>query len=120
MFKVTRILVDEKLDSYFEEHWISAPESKHLGEYSNSLKAENLFFRHSLKSTYDFHAAPNKQFIIYLSGKAEISSSNGISKIFKAGDILLVEDTFGNGHKSSILEEGDALIITLADDFFLA
>jgi hypothetical protein len=110
--KITRILVDTNLDSYFEESEIPTNNLKYLGKYSDAHKVQDLYFRNSIEEVYDFHPAPQKQYIIYLSGKAEITTSKGETKTFIAGDILSVEDNYGKGHKSSIIEEGKALIIT--------
>ncbi len=110
---VTKILVDQNLDSYFEDEEVATNDLKILGRYSEAYKVSNMYFRNSIEGVYDFHLAPQKQYIIYLSGKTEITTSRGLTKIFKAGDILLVEDIYGKGHKSTILEDGQALIITV-------
>jgi hypothetical protein len=110
--KITELLVDENLDSYFKEVTIPTTQLTELGNYSSAFKVNDMFFRNSLKGILDFHPAPQKQYIIYLSGKVEITTSKGITKTFKAGDILLANDISGKGHKSHILEEGTALILT--------
>ncbi len=71
-----------------------------------------LLFRHSLKhNSYDWHCAPQKQFIIYLSSQVKIEASGGESKIFKGGEILLANDLTGKGHISTVIEDGEAIII---------
>ena len=49
--------------------------------------------------------APQKQFIILLDGEIEIETSLGVKRRFKAGDVLLVEDVEGKGHKTRNLRE---------------
>lgn len=46
----------------------------------------------------DWHPAPQRQFVIILSGALEIGFEDGSKKVFKAGDARLVEDTTGKGH----------------------
>lgn len=48
----------------------------------------------------DWHPAPRRQFIIWLSGQTEIAVSDGEVRILKPGDVLLLEDTTGKGHAS--------------------
>ena len=111
--KITRILVNSNQDSYFEDSKVETNDLRPLGRYSSAYPVKDLYFRQSLKGTYDFHPAPQKQYIIYLSGEVEITTSTGRTKTFNAGDVLLVEDTYGKGHKSTILKDGRALVITM-------
>jgi quercetin dioxygenase-like cupin family protein len=48
----------------------------------------------------DWHPAPKRQFFIYIAGEAEIEASDGEVRRIGAGDILLVEDITGKGHRS--------------------
>jgi uncharacterized cupin superfamily protein len=48
----------------------------------------------------DLHPAPARQFMILLSGEMEIEASDGHKLNMKPGDILLLEDTLGKGHRS--------------------
>jgi hypothetical protein len=43
-----------------------------------------------------------KQYIIILDGEIEIEVSDGIKRTFCGGDILLVEDVEGRGHKTRV------------------
>ena len=46
----------------------------------------------------DWHPAPMRQFMIWLSGEAEIQVSDGEVRRFKPGSLLLMENTVGKGH----------------------
>ncbi len=46
------------------------------------------------------HVAPHKQYVVILSGELEITTGQNETRRFKAGDILLAEDTTGHGHKT--------------------
>jgi uncharacterized cupin superfamily protein len=72
-----------------------------LGAVSLPLETKTLVFREN-KADYnwDFHNAPAKQFIVLLDGEIEITTSLGEVRRFTGGDVLLVEDTTGYGHKT--------------------
>jgi hypothetical protein len=53
---------------------------------------------------YDFHHAPQRQYIVLLDGGIEIETSLGEMRQFQTGEILLVEDTAGKGHRTRNLE----------------
>jgi hypothetical protein len=46
----------------------------------------------------DWHPAPQRQFVIILSGQLEIGFEDGTKKVFGPGDARLVEDTTGTLH----------------------
>lgn len=105
MFSITRIYSDGNGDSHFEEKNIPLKENGEIGFLSEMLPASGLIFREVLPSyDYDFHNAPQKQYIILLDGAIEIETSLGDKRIFKGGDILLMEDVEGKGHKTRNLE----------------
>jgi hypothetical protein len=76
-----------------------------VGQLSDVLPAIGVIFR-EVEPSYDwnFHVAPQKQYIVLLDGKIEIETSLGERRIFKAEDVLLVEDTTGKGHKTRNLK----------------
>lgn len=72
-----------------------------IGSLSEKIPVKDIIFREVLPSyDYDFHNAPQKQYIILLDGEIEIETSLGDVRRFRAGDVLLVEDTTGKGHKT--------------------
>jgi hypothetical protein len=48
----------------------------------------------------EWHNAPARQFVITLSGTTEIEASDGEVRRFGPGEVLLVEDTSGKGHRT--------------------
>jgi hypothetical protein len=46
----------------------------------------------------DWHPAPQRQFVIILSGHLQIGFEDGTTKVFGPGDARLVEDITGKGH----------------------
>ena len=101
MFQLTRIYSDSNGDSHFEDVMIPLHEGGTIGLLSELIPVAGLIFR-EVEPTYDydFHTAPQKQYIILLDGEIEIETSLGDKRIFKAGEVLLVEDTEGKGHKT--------------------
>jgi quercetin dioxygenase-like cupin family protein len=58
----------------------------------------------------DWHPAPQRQFVIIISGRLRIGFEDGSTRDFGPGDIRLVEDTTGKGHTTIAL--GDEPCIT--------
>jgi oxalate decarboxylase/phosphoglucose isomerase-like protein (cupin superfamily) len=48
----------------------------------------------------DWHPAPRRQYIIHLDGDVEVTASDGETRIITAGEIALVEDLTGKGHRT--------------------
>lgn len=66
----------------------------------------------------EWHPAPKRQFVFYLSGTIEAEVSDGEVRQFGPGSITLVEDTYGKGHKSRAIgnEKVICVIVQLEDD----
>ncbi|MEZ4522166.1 MAG: hypothetical protein R3A46_11070 [Thermomicrobiales bacterium] len=58
----------------------------------------------------DWHPAPRRQIAIILSGGIEMESSDGKVRRLLAGDILLAEDTHGEGHRNRSID-GQKLVV---------
>ncbi|WP_312901332.1 hypothetical protein [Chryseobacterium taichungense] len=104
--KVTKIFSDEKGESHFEDLEIPLVDQGEIGFLSEDVEVKKLQFRKvSADYDYDFHHAPQKQYIILLDGGVEIETSLGEIRQFQTGEILLVEDITGKGHKTKNLEK---------------
>ena len=105
MFNVTRIYSDSDGNSHFEDIEIPLTDAGNIGKLSAGLAAKEIIFREVAPSyDWNFHTAPQKQYIILLDGEIEIETSLGEKRTFKAGEVLLVEDTTGKGHKTRNLQ----------------
>lgn len=101
MFKITKILTDDNGDSFFEEETVPLSNAGEIGRLSKKIPAGNIIFREvDALYDWDFHNAPQKQFILLLDGEIEIETSLGEKRYFKAGDVILAEDVTGKGHKT--------------------
>lgn len=116
MFKITKVYSDEVGESHFEDLEIILKDEGEIGFLSDKIPVNEVVFR-QVKPTYDydFHNAPQRQYIILLDGEIEIETSLGEIRRFKGGDILLMEDTEGKGHKTRNLQsiERKSIFITL-------
>jgi quercetin dioxygenase-like cupin family protein len=56
------------------------------------------------------HRAPARLLHILITGSWTMQASDGETRHFKAGDVILVEDTTGKGHLTSITSEGATLV----------
>lgn len=116
MMTVTRIYSDAAGDSRFETVSIPLHPAGMVGMLSEPVQTGNLIFR-EVSATYDwdFHPAPQRQYIVLLDGEIEIETSTGEKRIFRGGEILLVEDTSGKGHRTRNIQQHTrkSLFITL-------
>ncbi|WP_160138528.1 hypothetical protein [Chryseobacterium sp. c4a] len=102
---ITRIFSDEKGETHFENIEIPLVDQGDIGFLSETIEVNALQFRQvSASYDYDFHCAPQKQYIVLLDGGVEIETSLGEKRKFKTGEILLVEDITGKGHKTKNLK----------------
>ncbi|GAB3007722.1 hypothetical protein GCM10027051_04700 [Niabella terrae] len=98
---ITRIYSDENGDSRFEDLEISLKDQGAIGLLSTPLPVHSMVLREvAADYDYDFHNAPQRQYILLMDGSIEIETSLGEKRIFKGGDIILAEDTTGKGHRS--------------------
>jgi hypothetical protein len=57
------------------------------------------------------HPAPAKQFVMVLTGLMEVESGDGERRQFLPGSVLLVTDTQGSGHRTSVLGDQDVFLV---------
>ena len=80
-------------------------------ELTVSMPAKGIKFQQSPAHHFvDWHPAPQRQYVIILSGHLEIGLSDGSFHRFGPGDARLVEDTTGKGHTTRVV--GDSPVIT--------
>ena len=90
-----RLYSGEDGQSHFEE--LDLP----LGpvERSPMQAATGITFRSSEPGEFiDWHTAPRRQYVITLSGQAEIGIGDGTVRQLGPGDVMLAEDLTGQGH----------------------
>ena len=99
--KITRLYSDKNGESHFEDIDIPLKDGGDIGSLSDILPVNGMMLRENPGDyNYDWHPAPRKQYIVMLEGILVVEVSDGEQRTFPPGDILLVEDTEGKGHKS--------------------
>jgi quercetin dioxygenase-like cupin family protein len=66
--------------------------------------------------TSDWHPSSARNLFVVLSGEWEVAASDGESRRFSVGDVLLVDDTIGKGHSSRVTSETASLAVMVELD----
>jgi len=61
----------------------------------------------------DWHVGPRRQYVITLSGRAELEVAGGKKVAVGPGHINLIEDTTGKGHITHNLGPEDRIVVTI-------
>ncbi len=94
-----------------------APPAPPVGLSSFMSAAQFVFFKTPSGWYGDWHPAPKRQFFCCLSGEFELTASDGEIRIFRSGDVFLLEDIAGKGHRSRVTSKEDfvAAVVQLAN-----
>ncbi len=102
---VTRIFAAEDGRARIERRQVPMQPDRSGRPTSVDFPALRLFFRDTPPShVHDRHRAPQRQFILVVSGSGEIELGDGTRHRFVPGALLFVEDTTGDGHITRTLE----------------
>jgi len=98
--KATRVYCDETGESHFEAINIKGEELN--GGFISVKQNSSVVFR-TIDGSKDiaWHTAPQSLYVILLEGQVQLELSDGDIRVFNMGDVLLMEDIEGKGHKSS-------------------
>ncbi len=58
-----------------------------------------------------WHSAPRKQFLVIMQGIVEVQAGDGHKRRFEVGEVLLVTDTEGPGHLTTVVSETDTIAV---------
>lgn len=98
---IARIWADDAGESHYQDIDVPLKAGGPLGRMSEPLAVTGMLLRENEPGyDYDWHTAPRRQYIVMLSGSVEIQVSDGETRSFGPGELVLVEDTTGKGHKS--------------------
>ncbi len=103
--KIHRLYVDDKGESHFADVEVTFTESGAAGRTTPRQAATGIIFR-QVPPDYDldWHPAPRRQYIINLDAGVQLTASDGEARRIGAGEVILVEDTWGKGHLSKAVE----------------
>ena len=63
----------------------------------------------------DFHNAPNRRLATWLAGHTEVGLGDGSTHRFGPGDLVIFEDTTGQGHTTRVSPDTITVFILLPD-----
>ena len=114
--KIVRVYTGADNKSHFEDIEVQLKDGGKAGFMSALEKATGVVFRETDGNyNFDFHNAPRRQYVVNLEGEVEIEVGDGTKRLLHTGDILLAEDTTGQGHISRAVggKPRKSLFITL-------
>jgi hypothetical protein len=114
--KIVRVYTGADNKSHFEDIEVPLKDGGKAGFLSELIKATGVIFRETGGDyNFDFHNAPRRQYVVNLEGEVEIEVGDGTKRILRTGDVLLAEDTTGQGHISRAVggKPRKSLFITL-------
>ena len=69
-----------------------------VGQASAPLDGGRVLLRAVQDDRMDFHPAPMRQFVVHLTGVTEVECGDGAIREFTRGEVMLADDTTGEGH----------------------
>ena len=103
--KITQIACNQEGESFFEDLQIDVQDQGLIGKLSQDFTVKSLVFRENPPGyEYSWHTAPRRQYIVLLAGAISIEVSQGEIRKFYSGDVFIVADTTGKGHKSKSID----------------
>jgi hypothetical protein len=99
LVKYFRIYSDENGETHFEDVDIEMEEQNPQSFLSMMYPTIGVIFRRTPSDQFiDWHPAPRRQFVVTLSGQAEVEASDGEVRQIGPGTVMLAEDLEGKGH----------------------
>lgn len=115
--KIVRLYTGTDSKSHFEEVELKFGGNQPMLTTDSRPATSTVFRCAPAGLVIDRHPAPRRQFLVTLAGSWEIEASNGAKRTFKTGDVMLADDTTGEGHISRVLgtEAHIFMTVPLAD-----
>lgn len=103
--KVVYLYSGEDGQSHFADCEVATVQSV-LGVTSIPLPALEVSLRDTAggPTSVDFRPAPRRQLVILLRGQVEYFCGDGSRRLLGSGDILVADDTRGQGHRVEVVE----------------
>lgn len=104
--KITHLAAGPDGLSYFEDIEIDFEMKESLGLFTPPIGAKTVFFREIEPGHFNpWHNVVCREYVVTLSGQAEIEVSTGEKRRFGKGDVLFAEDTSGKGHQTRCISK---------------
>lgn len=88
-----------------EERWIAEGTPPMLTGLLAAAPPSPVVFLRSSDFDSEPHPAPRRQWVVLVRGAIEIEVSDGSRRAFRSGDLLLLEDVTGRGHRTYTVGE---------------
>jgi hypothetical protein len=112
--KITRIYTGPDGKTKLEEFDVPLKAQGHGTELAELIPATSVQFRRTNQDySLDWHPAPRRQFVVTLAGESEIELEGGKKVRLGPANILLAEDTTGQGHISRAVPGKDRISMTI-------
>jgi hypothetical protein len=113
----TRLYTDASGESHFAEvetglalvDFAASSPPLYLSAFSPSTQFS--FFGAPAGWKSDWHPSTDRNLFVVVSGEWEVTASDGETRRFAGGSVLLVEDTTGKGHTSRVVSAEDSLAL---------
>jgi hypothetical protein len=103
--RIARVWSDDDGVTHFDEVEIPLADAGEIGRLSETFGATGVIFRENDPDyDFDWHPAPRRQLVVLLDGAIEIEVGDGEVRRFAGGDVVLLEDTEGRGHRTRNVE----------------
>jgi len=111
--RIVRLYTGKDGESHFEE--IDAAFEKMGDTETTALQgATGVAFRRAPAGhVQDWHPAPRRQYVITLSGQAEIEIGDGTVRRFGPGDVMLADDLTGRGHITRVVGSAPRVYVAI-------
>jgi quercetin dioxygenase-like cupin family protein len=110
-----RLFTDDRGESHFQDVIADLPQVDFadgippLSVSESFAASEASFFGAPAGWKSDWHPSSGRHLFAVFSGVWEVTASDGETRTFSQGDVLLVEDTTGKGHMSKVVGKEDSL-----------
>jgi hypothetical protein len=112
--KITRIYTGPDGKTKLEEFDVPLKAQGRGTELAELIPATSVQFRRTNQDySLDWHQAPRRQFVVTLAGESEIELEGGRKVRLGPANILLAEDTTGQGHISRAVSGKDRISLTI-------
>jgi quercetin dioxygenase-like cupin family protein len=120
--KYAIVYTDQNGDSHFKDAEVEyesvsfAPPAPPVELTKYMATSQLVFFKIPPGWYGDWHPAPKRQYFCCLAGEFEFTTTDDETRKFRTGDVFLLEDTTGKGHKSRVTSKEDfvAAVVQLA------
>ena len=112
---IVRLYADEAGDSHFSDAELGtaaadfAPPAPVIYVSAPAEARRSMFLLLPSGWYGPLHPAPSRQLMVLVAGVLEVTASDGEVRLFRPGDAVLADDTFGKGHATRSVD-GEAIV----------